>query len=181
MDLHKELKSSRNGKRVGKYKSLFLLKYFWNNGLIKATTITTYRVIYMELNMYGSNSTKAERGQREAYGYIWQREYIWLVYSTKAGRGQKEVYGYTIFILYRNWYTFFFWPHRVECRILVPQAGIEPVPPPLRTQSLNHWTAREVPGITVILCKVACDALKMYTVNSRAITKKPKDLLLISR
>ena len=32
------------------------------------------------------------------------------------------------------------------CRILVPRPGIEPVPPALEVWSLNHWTAREVPG-----------------------------------
>ena len=31
------------------------------------------------------------------------------------------------------------------CRILVPWPGIEPVPPAVEAQSLNHWTAREVP------------------------------------
>ena len=30
------------------------------------------------------------------------------------------------------------------CRILVPQPGIEPVPPAPGVQSLNHWTARQV-------------------------------------
>ena len=30
-------------------------------------------------------------------------------------------------------------------RILVPQQGIEPLPPALGTQSFNHWTIREVP------------------------------------
>ena len=29
----------------------------------------------------------------------------------------------------------------------VPRAGIKPVPPAVETQSLNHWTAREVPAI----------------------------------
>ena len=31
------------------------------------------------------------------------------------------------------------------CGILVPQPGIEPTPPAVEAQSLNHWTAREVP------------------------------------
>ena len=31
------------------------------------------------------------------------------------------------------------------CGILVPRPGIEPTPPALEAQSLNHWTAREVP------------------------------------
>ena len=38
-----------------------------------------------------------------------------------------------------------FWPHQVACGILVPQPGIEPVPPAVEAQSLNHRTAREVP------------------------------------
>ena len=41
---------------------------------------------------------------------------------------------------------FFFWPRRhAACGILVPRPGIEPAPPALEAQSLNHWTAREVP------------------------------------
>ena len=31
-------------------------------------------------------------------------------------------------------------PHDAACGILVPQLGIEPVPPALGVQSLNHWT-----------------------------------------
>ena len=35
-----------------------------------------------------------------------------------------------------------FRPHHVACWILVPQPGVEPVPPSV--QSLNHWTTREI-------------------------------------
>ena len=35
----------------------------------------------------------------------------------------------------------------VACGILVPQPGIEPVPPALEEQSLNCWTTKEVPHI----------------------------------
>ena len=31
------------------------------------------------------------------------------------------------------------------CRILVPQPGIEPVPPAVEAQRPNHWTTREIP------------------------------------
>ena len=31
-------------------------------------------------------------------------------------------------------------------RILVPQPGVEPTPPEVEAQGLNHWTAREVPN-----------------------------------
>ena len=33
----------------------------------------------------------------------------------------------------------------MACGILVPRPGIEPSPPALEAQSVNHWTAREVP------------------------------------
>ena len=41
----------------------------------------------------------------------------------------------------------FSWPRRVACGVLVPRPGIEPVPPALGARSLNHWTARQVPGV----------------------------------
>ena len=33
----------------------------------------------------------------------------------------------------------------MACGILVPEPGIESVPPAVEAQSLNHWTATEVP------------------------------------
>ena len=43
-------------------------------------------------------------------------------------------------------YSFFFQLRHRACGILVPQPGIEPAPPAVEAQSLNHWTAREVLG-----------------------------------
>ena len=43
-------------------------------------------------------------------------------------------------------FFFFFWPCCMACRILVPRPAIEPTSPVVETRSLNHWTAREVPG-----------------------------------
>ena len=43
--------------------------------------------------------------------------------------------------------NFFFWLHCAGCGILVPQPGIEPPPPALEAQSLNHWAAKEVPHL----------------------------------
>ena len=40
---------------------------------------------------------------------------------------------------------FFFWLWRVAHGILVPPARVEPVPPAVEAQSLNHWTTREIP------------------------------------
>ena len=45
---------------------------------------------------------------------------------------------------------FFLGGGHISCRILVPQPGIEPVPPEVEAQSLNHWIARESPLILSI-------------------------------
>ena len=42
-------------------------------------------------------------------------------------------------------FTFFPIFCHAACGILVPQPGIEPVPPTVEVRCLNHWTAREVP------------------------------------
>ena len=45
-------------------------------------------------------------------------------------------------------FFFFFWPRCRACGILVPRPGIEPVPPAVEAQGLNHWTARKFPRIS---------------------------------
>ena len=37
----------------------------------------------------------------------------------------------------------FFWPCPTACGILVPQPGIEPMPPAVEAQCPNHWTVKE--------------------------------------
>ena len=44
--------------------------------------------------------------------------------------------------VYLYLFIFTFW--HVACGILVPWPGIEPMPPALGAQNLNHWTTREV-------------------------------------
>ena len=44
----------------------------------------------------------------------------------------------------------FFWPTHTACGILVPRPGIEPRPPrAVEARSLNHWTFREVPEVSL--------------------------------
>ena len=43
-------------------------------------------------------------------------------------------------------FFFFFRPFCTAHGILVPQPGIEPAPPAVEVQSLNHWTTSEVSG-----------------------------------
>ena len=54
--------------------------------------------------------------------------------------------------LKRNHLFIYFWPHLAECGILVPWPGLEPVPPAVEAQSLNHWTARDAP-LLLFKCK----------------------------
>ena len=58
-------------------------------------------------------------------------------------------------------------------RILIPQLGIEPTPPAMETWSLNHWTAREVPSISVFI-----DSLAGYRILGWKSFSSLKSLLL---
>ena len=42
---------------------------------------------------------------------------------------------------------FLIWPNYVACRILVPQPGMDPVPPALKVQSLNHGPPGKPPTV----------------------------------
>ena len=42
---------------------------------------------------------------------------------------------YSLFIIY------LFWPHFEACGILTPKSQLEPEPPAVNVQSLDHWTA----------------------------------------
>ena len=57
-----------------------------------------------------------------------------------------SLYFFVFFFLLKK----FFLPCHMAHGILVPQPGIKPTPPALEGQSLNHWTAREVP----LLCSL---------------------------
>ena len=43
-------------------------------------------------------------------------------------------------------FLFIFWPSRTACRVVVPQPGIESMPPEVEGWSPNPWTTREVPS-----------------------------------
>ena len=45
----------------------------------------------------------------------------------------------------------FLWPCHIACGILVPQPGMETVPPVLEVWSLNCWGARKVPLLTMLM------------------------------
>ena len=58
----------------------------------------------------------------------------------------------------------FFWPCLSACGILVPRPGIEPTPSAVKAPSPNHWTARDIPGITYfddfLICGLAFHRLR---------------------
>ena len=44
--------------------------------------------------------------------------------------------------------------HHPACRILVPQPGIQSMPPAVAGQSLNHWTTTEVLLVYLLIKKM---------------------------
>ena len=66
---------------------------------------------------------------------------------------------YLLFYFILFYFILFFWPHCMACRILIPRPGIEPASPALGVQSLNHWTAKEIPG--------------KYLFRSKPVTESP--------
>ena len=95
-------------------------------------------------------------GQRSLAGYSpWGHMPVWLekkcvsTYSEDcwyagSGRG-RETTKYLKAPLFNLFFILFWLLHCTACGILVPQQGIKPSPPALETQSLNHWSTREVP------------------------------------
>ena len=55
---------------------------------------------------------------------------------------------------------FFSWPHRVAYMILVPQPGIEPMPSSVGVLSLNHWIAREVLFVVLLIEQITLERHK---------------------
>ena len=51
--------------------------------------------------------------------------------------------------LFRSFAFFFFWLLHMACGILVPWRRIEPGPPAVEVQSLNYWTTRKFPLLTI--------------------------------
>ena len=54
-----------------------------------------------------------------------------------------------IYIYIHIYIYIFFWLHSRACGILLPRPRIEPMPPAVEAQILNHWTTREGPGLTI--------------------------------
>ena len=69
---------------------------------------------------------------------------VYLLTTTTTTKSQYSGAEKNIPIYLTSFFFFFFWSYHVACKILVPWPGIEPMPPALEAQSLNHWTAREV-------------------------------------
>ena len=64
----------------------------------------------------------------------------------KRPRCKMTLWGFYWFFWGEGWY---FWPHCVGCGILVPEPGIEPVPPTVKMWIVDHWATRQVPWLLV--------------------------------
>ena len=84
--------------------------------------------------------------------YSWPRSLLLILGSCPSARHLLYCmvslsFLYWLFSLcsYFLFFCFIFWPCCMACRILVPWPGVNPRPPALGAQRLNHWTAREAP------------------------------------
>ena len=69
---------------------------------------------------------------------------LWLPFyientSSNAPPTHHSVYLSVVF------FFFFFGPHPMACRILVPQPGIETMPPAVEASSPTYWITRDIP------------------------------------
>ena len=57
----------------------------------------------------------------------------------------------------------------MACEILVPQVGIEPRPPPIEVQHLNHWTCRKVPSPSFLFSSQSTSSLYFSSAFSSSV------------
>ena len=62
----------------------------------------------------------------------------------------------------------YFLTHHAVYRILVPRPGMEPMPPAVEAQILNHWAAREVLGLSLLKHHENCKLSAYVTVTTIA-------------
>ena len=86
-----------------------------------------------------------------------------------------------LFVLaYAVWFLLFL-PCCTACEILVSQQGFKPRPSALRVQSLNHWTARELPHMILLIykCPKYTSSVSSTKVKSIKLRKLEHVILLL--
>ena len=71
---------------------------------------------------------------------------------------------------------FFFFGHTSKHAVLVPQPGIELVPPVVEVQSLTHWTTREIYSRRHFMENAPCSIRVESKKKKKKTRKKPKTL-----
>ena len=59
----------------------------------------------------------------------------------------KYIYIYMFVLVF---FCLIFWSHHTECKTLAPQPRLEATLPTVEAQSLNHWTARDIPQFSSV-------------------------------
>ena len=83
--------------------------------------------------------------QRVGHGWTTEQQQLLEEEVLKLFSPEAHIHWFScasFFLLFPLWLPW------AACGIFVPQPGIEPMYPGLEAQSLNHWTAREVPFCT---------------------------------
>ena len=61
-----------------------------------------------------------------------------------TGKRKNSIFRQYSLILQEYCTLLYFWLHHEACRILVPQAGTEPMLPSVGAQTLSHWATKKV-------------------------------------
>ena len=88
-----------------------------------------------------TNNLSAGQFWVQAIFFFFLKKIIWALENESHKRWEEAIF-----------LSLFFGCAGEQCRILVPQPVIKPMRPALAAQSLNYWTAREVPKRLLLLC-----------------------------
>ena len=86
--------------------------------------------------------------------------------SHLSGISLSPFFNFILWLIYiaTGFFIYLVFGHTVQhAEILVPQPGIVPVPPALGVQSLNHWTTREVPQVSLKCLKCTMAKAELIT------------------
>ena len=84
-----------------------------------------------------------------------------------------SLFKFYFFYQFFSWIIFIFWLCRAACGILIPWPGIEPMPPTMDTQDLNHWTA----GKVTLFCQFYWDIINIQHSVSLGYTKLKSSIM----
>ena len=107
---------------------------------------------------------------------------LWISLSPHLTRSESHWFSICVvlsmsLILFLSSFFLVHWPSHTACRILVPQPRMEPMPPALEVQGLNHWAARQSLSHSVSDLLISC-CLRLHSHRLLSVSPCPVSPLL---